>query len=221
MKRCTSDEIADALRGELESGRYRAGERLPSVDELRKRFGAGEFAVRAALHKLRGEGLVVARQHVGAFATEKVRRSWKGNVAFVAMGQTAAYFQQMLSVRLARRFEEAGWRFSPIIIDSAKDGRCDVSPLTRHVERGLDFAVDYVGMHQVADVYDMARVPYVVLNGYTRDFPGARAVIREDFGKCYQDLVEALRQRRVRRILELDYERAIRLQSRSDLLCNV
>jgi len=209
MKRCISDEIADELRGELVGGRYRAGKALPSVDELRRRFGAGEFAVRAAFHKLRGEGLVAVKQHVGAFATEKACRSWKGSVAFVAMGQTAAYFQQMLSVRLARRFEEAGWRFSPIIIDAANDGSCDISPLVRHVERGLDFAVDYVGMGQVAAVYDKAGVPYAILNGYTRNFPNACAVIREDFGKCVLDLVKALHQRRIRRVLEFDYERAM------------
>jgi len=30
---------------------------MPPVDELRRRFGVGEFAVRAAIHKLRDEGL--------------------------------------------------------------------------------------------------------------------------------------------------------------------
>jgi hypothetical protein len=50
----------------------------PPVGELRKRFGAGEFAVRAALHKLRDEGLVAVTKHVGVTATGKSAPVWKG-----------------------------------------------------------------------------------------------------------------------------------------------
>lgn len=41
MEKCTSETIAEALEADLASGRWKTGERLPSVDELRARFGAG------------------------------------------------------------------------------------------------------------------------------------------------------------------------------------
>ena len=47
MKRCISDEIADALRGELEGGRYQAGECLPPPPEKRE-AGASVIAFRRA-----------------------------------------------------------------------------------------------------------------------------------------------------------------------------
>ena len=98
MKRSISDEIADALRGELEGGRYRAGECLPSVGDLRKRFGAGEFAVRAALHKLRDEGLVAVTKHVGVTATGKSAPVWKGHVAFIHSSTVCSYSTHRLDM---------------------------------------------------------------------------------------------------------------------------
>ena len=46
MEKCISEAIAEALEADLASGRWKPGERLPPVDELRARFGAGEYAVR-------------------------------------------------------------------------------------------------------------------------------------------------------------------------------
>ena len=56
-RRTGAAEIAAALRAELADGALRAGASLPPVDDLRRLFGAGEFAVRHALQLLRDEGL--------------------------------------------------------------------------------------------------------------------------------------------------------------------
>jgi DNA-binding GntR family transcriptional regulator len=62
MKATLSDEIATALRNELMGGQWVAGSALPSVDDLRERFAAGEYAVRRALKQLRDEGFITLRQ---------------------------------------------------------------------------------------------------------------------------------------------------------------
>jgi len=204
MKRYISDRIADALRGDLEGGRYRAGERLPSVDELCLRFSVGEFAVRAALRKLRGEGFVLWRQRIGAVATGKGVTAWKGRVAFITVDASASYFRQKLAIQLAQRFREAGWDFVPIFLEQAPEGKVDVGAVRRYAANGLDFAVILTGRTQIAEVCDGLAIPYVVLNGFTRDFPNARAVIREDFRKCFDDLIRELRALRLKSVLEFD-----------------
>jgi len=207
MKPNKSDEIAATLRGELIGGRYRKDVPLPSVDSLRKRFSVGEYAVRHALQKLRDEGLISLKQGIGAVSAGIAECYWKGRIALIAVDTSASYFRQKMSIQLAGRFRDAGWDFVPIFIDQAKDGSMDVSQIRRSAANGLDFAILITDQSQVAEVCDGLSLPYVVLNGYMHDFPNARAVVREDFRKCFADLIRALRERKVKTLLEFDIER--------------
>ena len=53
-----SDQVANALIGDVLNGHYRAGERLPSERDLVARFDANRGAVREAMAKLVQLGLV-------------------------------------------------------------------------------------------------------------------------------------------------------------------
>ena len=207
MRPTPSERIAETLRGELKDGCWPSGATLPSVDRLRVRFGAGEYAVRRTLKQLRDEGLITIRQNVGAVATEMVAQAWKGNIAFVCVGACGSYFDQMLAQQLTWRFEAAGWRTSTIRFAVRHDGSIDLSLLARHLANGLDFVVGRFAREQIAELLDRANVPYVVLNGFTRDFPNARAVIRESGTAGYNELIQALKRRKVRTLLEFDFER--------------
>lgn len=59
------DLIADALSSEIQGGKYRIGDRLPSEPELSQRFGVSRHTVRAALRNLHSLGLVSSQQGVG------------------------------------------------------------------------------------------------------------------------------------------------------------
>ena len=83
----------------------------------------------------------------------------------------------------------------------------DVSQIRRSAVNGLDFAILITDQSQVAKVCDGLSIPYVVLNGYMHDFPNAKAVIREDYGQCFAELIRTLRERKVRTLLEFDIER--------------
>lgn len=48
-------------------------------------------------------------------------------------------------------------------------------PLRRHIANGLDLVVWLFGEQQIAAELDRSGVPYIVLNGFTREFPGALA----------------------------------------------
>lgn len=209
MKRCKSDEIADALRSELEGGRYRAGMALPSVAELRKRFGAGEFAVRAALKKLRDDGCIVLKTGIGAVVAQVASRDWKGRIAFIATNTSGSYFYHALFIRLSLVFRQNGWDFVPIYVNRWRDDELDFLHLRRSATNGLDFAILITDEVRVAEVCDEIALPYIVLNGYIREFPNAKAVVREDFKKCFSDLISALRYRQVRRVLEVDTKRSM------------
>lgn len=60
-------QVADRLRGAIQSGELRPGEALPTEKQLAERYGVSRPTVRAALGLLRTEGLIDARQGSGAF----------------------------------------------------------------------------------------------------------------------------------------------------------
>lgn len=61
-----AEGIAEALRAQILSGKYAAGERLPSERELAQRTGANRSSVREALKKLEQLGMISIRRGGGA-----------------------------------------------------------------------------------------------------------------------------------------------------------
>lgn len=201
--------IHDTLRRELAEGVYRIGEVLPSVDDLRKRFGVGEYAVRKALRRLRDEGFVTLRRHVGTVVADTTGQRWMGRIAFIAVRMSGSYFAQALEVRFAERFETAGYLTSTLYLDYPGDEEKDLTRLSRHLANGMSFAVCLCGERRVSDLLDRAGIPHIVLTFSDADFPAARAVVRANFRRCYDDLIRAMRARGARTLLEIDLERTI------------
>ena len=81
-------DIADDLRGRLESGEFGAGRLLPSEAQLGAAYRASRVTVRRALEELRNEGLVDSRQGLGWFAAADPLRQTLGRLATIE-GQLA------------------------------------------------------------------------------------------------------------------------------------
>ncbi len=60
-------KVFDALQGEIQSGRLKAGDRLPSEAELERRFEASRITVGRAVRDLQLAGLVERRAGSGSF----------------------------------------------------------------------------------------------------------------------------------------------------------
>ena len=58
-----ADSLRATLRGELDAGRWRRGERLPTERDFSERYGMARNTVRRALRALEDDGLIV--RHVG------------------------------------------------------------------------------------------------------------------------------------------------------------
>ena len=65
-------QIADDLRGKIESGELAAGSQLPTEIELRERYEASRNTVRDAIKLLITRGLVETRPGQGTFVVEKI-----------------------------------------------------------------------------------------------------------------------------------------------------
>ncbi len=206
-KSCLSDKIAATLRQELADGRYGPGRDFPTVDALRRRFGAGEYAVRHAMHLLRDAGLIAVRKHSGVEILPGAPLAWKGHVAFVAVGQPGSYFSSRLASRIALRLRDGGWDLTTAFLESSLEPLPGATQVSRIAANGPALAILHCSERQVAAAFDAAGVPYVVLNGFARDYPNARGIVRESYGESFKALVGALVARGARTLLEVDFSR--------------
>ncbi|WP_030236562.1 GntR family transcriptional regulator [Streptomyces sp. NRRL S-350] len=62
--------IADALKAAIDTGRYRAGDRLPGENDLMDEYGVARMTARQALGVLRSEGIAEARRGAGVFVRD-------------------------------------------------------------------------------------------------------------------------------------------------------
>nr|WP_255592523.1 GntR family transcriptional regulator [Bordetella sp. BOR01] len=57
--------LAQLLEGDIQNGRYKVGDRLPTELELQDKYGVSRYCVREALQQLKNAGMVAARAGIG------------------------------------------------------------------------------------------------------------------------------------------------------------
>jgi GntR family transcriptional regulator, transcriptional repressor for pyruvate dehydrogenase complex len=67
VRHSLSDDLAKRVRGLIREGKYRPGDRLPSINEMARRFGVGHPTLREALKKLETLGIVYIRHGSGVY----------------------------------------------------------------------------------------------------------------------------------------------------------
>ncbi|AZO23443.1 FadR family transcriptional regulator [Mesorhizobium sp. M1E.F.Ca.ET.045.02.1.1] len=67
--------VATFLSREIESGELNPGARLPTEQELSEKFGVSRNVVREAIAQLRADGMIEARQGIGAFVLAPEQRA--------------------------------------------------------------------------------------------------------------------------------------------------
>jgi GntR family transcriptional regulator len=107
MKSTTHDRLAKALRSMVRAG-LKPGDQLPTIIEMRKRFGVSVNTVRTALLILQAEGLVELRQGSGCFVREP-RRATR-HVALLSdynlLSSKGSHFHRELFAAIRNRLKE-------------------------------------------------------------------------------------------------------------------
>src|SRR5215813_15222793 len=69
LKQSLSDKLAQRIRGMIQKGDYKRGDRLPPIMEMARRFGVGHPTIREALKKLETMGVVEIRHGSGVYVS--------------------------------------------------------------------------------------------------------------------------------------------------------
>ncbi|HSH89774.1 MAG TPA: FadR/GntR family transcriptional regulator [Ramlibacter sp.] len=92
-----SDTIYGQLLEEIMAGRFSAGDRLPTENQLAQRFAVSRPVVREALQRLQTDGVVIARQGSGTY----VQRSPSQRVAELTSEHSLHEVLQVMELRIA------------------------------------------------------------------------------------------------------------------------
>lgn len=72
-----ADRIAETLFGEIKSGKYKRGQKLPTERVLAETYGVSRPVIREALGLLRQDNVIVSRQGSGAFVADEVTGAFR------------------------------------------------------------------------------------------------------------------------------------------------
>ncbi|SMO34873.1 FadR/GntR family transcriptional regulator [Melghirimyces algeriensis] len=98
------EQVAEQIKGMIQSGKLKPGDKLASVRELSERFDVGRSAVREALSALRAMGLLEMRQGEGTY----VKTFDPNTVSRPIVEATLMNQEQILELLEVRKIMEAG-----------------------------------------------------------------------------------------------------------------
>ena len=173
-------KVFDALASQIESGRFKTGDRLPSEAELERTFGASRITVGRAVRDLQLAGLVERRAGSGSYVRARsVAETLSFGLLIPDLGETDIFepiCQGMMASPLARQHalllgsltsaaaskEERAWQLCRQYIDRRVSGvffaPLELTPGKDAVNRKITQALDDAGIPLV--LLDRTVVPY-------------------------------------------------------------
>jgi GntR family transcriptional regulator, arabinose operon transcriptional repressor len=174
-------QVYSALRREIQSGKWKRGDRMPSEAELVHAYGASRITVGRAVRELQAEGLVERRAGSGTYVRgRQVSGAFSFGLLIPDLGETDVFepiCQGMMASPLAR--EHALLWGSLHASDTSKAERA-LQLCRQYIARAvsgvffapleLTAAKDDVN-RRIADALDEARIPVVLLDRTVVPYP--------------------------------------------------
>jgi DNA-binding LacI/PurR family transcriptional regulator len=211
-------EVFATLLREIQSGRWREGDRLPSESQLVQRFGHSRITVARALRDLAAAGVIHRRAGSGSFVSRAREGSARSFAVLIAdLAETDIYesiCRGMMASPLARAHallwgsapmvpapgqvpdrEDRAWQLCRQYIERRVDG-VFFAPVSRVPEAG---DVN----HRVVEALDEARIPVVLLDRPVTPYPdpGYHDLVGIDNPRAGYVMTEHLLKKGARRVV--------------------
>lgn len=142
-------QVASVLRTRIQSGQWRVGEKISTLEELEREFEVARVTVRQAVDILREEGLLQARQGLGTFVSKKnYDRHW------VKLATNWTSLIDSLKDNVPRRLTIERDAAAPVL--GEQDGELASSYVRlRSVQYRNEDPYSVVNLHLAREVYDL------------------------------------------------------------------
>jgi len=177
--------VAESLRRDIATGRYRDGDALLTEAELKQKFGVSRQTIRQAISLLENDGLVIRRRGSGTYVNHGARKH--GGV--LSVGVITTYITDYIFPSIVRGVESALSAESCIMSLSATYNRTDhersllqrilESPLDGLIVEGTKTALPNPNTPLYERLWER-NIPVVFINGYYPQLPNAVYVVTDD-----------------------------------------
>ena len=159
-----ADALCAFIKDEIAYGRLKAGEPIPTIQQLAEASGLTFRVARGVVEQLAREGFVRSRPRVGTVVLPRDVNVIRGRVLFVLPDVDAcSYHVTMIADALRRRLGTAGYAFSTVVF--SHDERIGLSFLKHELVRTPDVAIVIYGTPPVRKCLRDAGVKSVYIYG--------------------------------------------------------
>ena len=199
-----ADQIRDAIVGEITTGRLRAGEKLPTMQEISEEAKVTFRTARSVIERLAREGYVASRPGIGTVVTPKNLTIWRGCVLFVIREEDeTSYHVHGVMGEVRRRLIAAGYLFLSVVASRKPNG--DRSQLKAMLGTSVDFAIVMYDSPPVEALLAEAGVPYAVAYGEGVSRKNAWQIPFSP-EEAIDAFVSHCRRRQVKRVTQVDFD---------------
>ena len=131
-------QLARGISQGVETGFWRPGDILPSLDEFSESAGVSLAVVRGAMRRLVEQGLVNPRPGVGTVVLDPASRLWRGHVAVIDFETRPNFLFSRMSGMLRENLIRANYLPSAVSV-AAED--YDTAPLEAVLRQPVNLAV--------------------------------------------------------------------------------
>jgi GntR family transcriptional regulator, transcriptional repressor for pyruvate dehydrogenase complex len=101
-----SERVVAAVRSQIVRGEVRAGQKLPTENQMTEAFGVSRTVIREAIASLAADGLVESRQGAGVFVREQPAAAF--SAVGLEVGNKISRALNVIEVRMGLEIESAG-----------------------------------------------------------------------------------------------------------------
>lgn len=177
--------VAESLRHDIASGKYKDGETLLTEAELKIKFGVSRQTIRQAISLLESDGLVLRRRGSGTYVNHGPRK----HNGVLSVGVITTYITDYIFPSIVRGVEQALSAESCIMSLSATYNRTDherallqrvlESPLDGLIIEGTKTALPNPNTALYEKLWEH-NIPFVFINGYYPQLPNTVYVVTDD-----------------------------------------
>ena len=196
----TSQIEQGVVRG-IETGFWKPGDILPTLDEFAAATGVSLIVVRNAIRRLVNEGRVNPRPGVGTVVLDSSTRLWRGHVVIVDFETRSNFFHSRVNGILRERLIQANYLPSMVSVAAEK---YDMEPLNAILRQPVSLAV-VLGVGHGHDASTVKRivaagVPVITFSERKRPLPKVVGHMRLDDSGAMKDFARHCVESGVRKI---------------------